>query len=354
VELDVVTIRDVAREAGVSIATVSRVYNRSALVREATNQHVRAVADRMDYWPNGAARSLTTSRSHALGVVLPDLFGEFFSEVIRGIDLCARRERYQVLVSSSHADTDALIATVQSMRGCIDGLVAMAPDSKSIAALRGFRRSFPMVLINPGRSVEDCGAISIANYEGAFTLAQHLLSLGHRSIAMIQGPPGNVDAEQRLKGFRAAMREAKADVSALEVPGDFTEVSGYQSVSRLLTSYPRPSAVFAANDYMAIGLMSALGDAGIRVPQDMAVAGFDDITIARYMSPPLTTVRVDAYQLGERAARQLLALARARSAIVESNEVLPAQLVVRKSCGSWKVQAGRATDRSDHSVMEEV
>src|SRR5439155_9636422 len=127
------TIRDVAREAGVSVATVSRVYNKSGPVSEVTARHVREVASRMDYWPNGVARSLITSRTHALGVLLPDLYGEFFSEVIRGIDLAARRSRFHVLVSSSHADHEALLAAVRSMRGRIDGLIAMAPDPESVA-----------------------------------------------------------------------------------------------------------------------------------------------------------------------------------------------------------------------------
>ncbi len=340
------TIRDVAREAGVSIATVSRVYNQTSLVSEPTVLHVRAVAARMDYWPNGAARSLITNRTNALGVLLPDLYGEFFSEVIRGIDLAARREKYQVLVSSSHSDTEALVAAVRSMRGRIDGLVAMAPDAHSAAAIRGFTRNFPVVLLEPGLEVGECGAISLDNYSGALEMGRHLLGLGHRGIATIRGPLGNVDAEERLRGFLAAFEEAEVPFNeSLVIQGDFTESSGFLCAELLLKHRPRPTAVFAANDCMAIGLISALRDAGLRVPQDLAVTGFDDIAIAHYMSPPLTTVRVDAYELGDRAVRQLVPLARGTKGAQCTHEIVPTSLVVRASCGSNQVRSAEAARR---------
>ncbi|MBI5837862.1 MAG: LacI family DNA-binding transcriptional regulator [Candidatus Eisenbacteria bacterium] len=340
------TIRDVAREAGVSIATVSRVYNKTALVSEETAQHVRAVASRMDYWPNGAARSLITNRTHAIGVLLPDLYGEFFSEVIRGIDLAARRERFQVLVSSSHADNDALVSAVRSMRGRIDGLIAMAPDARSVSAVQGFTRNFPIVLIDPGREVGECGAIAIANYDGAYEMVRHLHGLGHRSIATVRGPVGNFDAEERLRGYRDAMRDCGADSApVLEIQGDFTESSGYRAAAELLHQRPRPSAVFAANDYMAIGLIGALRDAGFRVPQDVAVTGFDDIAIAQYLTPPLTTVRVDAYELGERAVQQLLPMTRAKKSEPQPLQLLPTKLVIRSSCGSLRPEPVDAWSR---------
>jgi len=329
------TIRDVAREAGVSIATVSRVYNDSPLVSDDTRAHVRTVASRLDYIPNGAARSLITNRSHAIGVLLPDLYGEFFSEVIRGIDLAARRARFQVLVSSSHADTETLMAAVNSMRGRIDGLIAMAPDEKTTSALREFIRKFPVVLLNPGPVQADCGTLSIANFDGAYAMVRHLQSFGHRSIAMVKGPVGNIDAEERLRGYRTALRDSGIEPEpSLEVPGDFTEASGYEGALTLLQRQLRPTAVFAANDYMAIGLVSALRDSGLRVPDDIAVGGFDDIAISEYLSPPLTTVRVDAYTLGERAVMQILPFTRTRKPVIAHHEVVPTQLVLRRSCGS--------------------
>src|SRR5262245_40202484 len=201
------TIRDVAREAGVSIATISRLFNGSARVSDDTSRRVREVAERMGYWPNGAARSLITKRTHALGVLLPDLYGEFFSEVIRGIDLTARREGFHLVVSSSHADPGELLAALQTMRGRIDGLIAMAPALESPGAFEQSARQFPIVLINPGFDLESCASVRTDNLTGARDMVRHLASRGHREIAFIAGPDANRDALQRLQGYRATLRE---------------------------------------------------------------------------------------------------------------------------------------------------
>lgn len=337
------TIRDVAREAGVSIATVSRVFNQTALVSEVTALHVRGIASRLDYWPNSAARSLITQRTNAIGVLLPDLYGEFFSEVIRGIDLAARAEKYQVLVSSFHASAETIISTIRALRGRIDGLIAMVPDAEAHAAIQEFATRFPVVLLNPGASAPECGALSIANYDGAYAAVDHLARLGHKTIGMLRGPYGNLDADERARGYRDALHEHGLTwESALEVSGDFTESAGFRAAAEFVRMRPRPSAVFCANDYMAIGLLSALRDAEVRVPEDMAICGFDDIAIAHYLTPALTTVRVDACSLGERALRQLLPFARTRRPADGQREVLPASLVVRRSCGAPQADAGEA------------
>jgi len=331
----VATIRDVARLAGVSIATVSRVFNNSPRVSEESARRVRAAATRLDYWPNTGARSLTTSRTHALGVLLPDLFGEFFSEVIRGIDHAAREEKLQILVSSSHADTGELVTAARAMRGRIDGLIAMVPDNGAGSEIQQIVRRFPVVFMNPRTKMNGCNTVSIANYDGARAVVEHLVGLGHTRIATIRGPKGNADAEQRLRGYRDALRAAgQMPEPKLELQGDFTERSGFQCCAELLHLEPRPSAVFAANDYMAIGLLSALRDAGIDVPKAMAVTGFDDIAFARYLDPALTTVHVDAYGLGEQATRSLVPFMRASRPSRCTHIVLPATLAVRSSCGA--------------------
>src|SRR5689334_15686183 len=302
------TIKDVAREAGVSVATVSRVFNDSELVSDDTRQLVREVAGRMHYWPNGAARSLITNRTHALGVLLPDLYGDFFSELIRGIDMAARRAGLHLLVSSSHADTDALIAALRSMRGRIDALVVMAPDVDAARAIHDVALGFPVIVLDPGLGVTACDTLSIANQDGAYQVVRHLLALGHRRIATVTGPATNVDARQRVSGYRMALEEAHVPFDpALEIEGDFTEPSGVRAVGALLALERRPTAVFFGNDYMAVGALSALAEAGVRVPEDLAVAGFDDIAMARYVTPALTTVHVDLIELGSRAVERVLA-----------------------------------------------
>jgi LacI family transcriptional regulator len=331
----VATIRDVARLADVSIATVSRVFNGSTRVSDQTRHHVRSIAARVGYWPNTAARSLTTSRTSTLGVLLPDLYGEFYSEVIRGIDQAARRDGYQILISGSHADTLTLVTAARAMHGLVEGMIIMAPDDGSAAALQEIMESIPAVLLNPPCDNGSCNAISIANYDGAYAITEHLLALGHRRIAMVKGPSGNVDSEERLKGYRAAMLHAGIDPSPdLEFQGDFTEVSGCQAGRAAIQSIPRPTAMVAANDYMAIGLMSALREAGVRIPEEMAVTGFDDIEISQYVNPPLTSVHVDTYELGERAFQRWIQAARSGGPSSPAHEVLPTRLVVRQSCGS--------------------
>ncbi|HEU5322157.1 MAG TPA: LacI family DNA-binding transcriptional regulator, partial [Methylomirabilota bacterium] len=339
------TIKDVAREAGVSVATVSRVFNDSGRVNDETRRRVRAVAERLHFWPNGVARSLITNRTHAIGVLLPDLHGEFFSEVIRGIDLAARREGLHVLVSSSHSDTKELVTALRAMRGRIDGLVIMAPEPESIPAIRASAWGCPVVLLGPGGETHDFDTVSLANFDGAYAVVRHLQRLGHRRIATITGPPGNRDAQQRLEGYRAAMREVGVThTRALEVHGDFTEASGYQAMAAVLALSPRPGALFVANDMMAVGALGALREAGLRVPADLALAGFDDIALARHLSPPLTTVHVDAYQLGERALQRLLRRDPGEPAPGHSHEVLPTWLVVRSSCGASPAEGRRSTD----------
>ena len=177
--------------------------------------------------------------------------------------------------------------------------------------------------------------MSIANFDGARAITQHLLGHGHRCIAMIRGPVGNVDSDERLRGYHDALRGAGIQPSPLlELAGDFTESSGYRVAAELLKRKPRPTAVFAANDSMAVGLLSALGSLGVSVPGDLGVVGFDDIAIARYMNPPLTTVRVDAFGLGQHAVRMMLYRVRTPEPVPVRHEVLPAPVVVRRSCGS--------------------
>ena len=352
-EPSVATIKDVAREAGVSVATVSRVFNDRSVVSADTAQTVRDVATRLNYWPNAAARSLITSRTHTLGVLLPDMHGEFFSGVIRGLDVTARRHGFHLLVSSSHAGTEELVSVLRSMRGRIDGLVVMAPNVETPAAIRDWVSDTPVVLIDPRGGYEGFDSVSIANFEGAHSIVSHLITLGHRRIATVTGPQRNADAVLRLNGYREALRAGGAELSPeLEIAGDFTEPSGHTAILSLLKLTPRPTAVFVGNDHMALGVMRSLADAGVRVPEDMAVAGFDDIETARYLSPPLTTMRVDTFELGARAVERLLVIvaAHAQGQIAERmHQVLPATLVIRGSCGSG---AGRAislnTDRHNH------
>jgi LacI family transcriptional regulator len=329
-----ITIKDVAREAGVSVATVSRVYSGADRVSEPTRLRVREVGSRLGYSPHGAARSLITRKTNTLGVLLPDLYGEFFSEVIRGIDQAAQRGGYHLLVSSAHEESATFEAALRSMRGRVDGLIVMSPGLDAVAALRSLPAAFPVVLLNSAANGDRLDSIGIANYEGAYAMVRHLLDLGHRRIAIITGAAGNFDAGERMRGYRAALAGAGiAPEPGWELPGDFSESSGYAAAIALLELDPRPGAVFATNDSMAIGALSRLREAGLEIPGDVSVAGFDDIPMARYMNPPLTSVHVDISALGELATERLLAGIRHREA-AGHHATLPATLMIRESCGA--------------------
>jgi LacI family transcriptional regulator len=329
------TIRDVARASNVSIATVSRVFNDSPLVSEDTRLRVVAAGSRLGYWPNGIARSLITNRTHTLGLLLPDLHGEFFSEVIHGVDLMSRSKGFHLLVSRSSSSAEELTDALRSMRGRVDGLVVMAPDVDASRALRHAAGHVPIVLLNPECALPGCDTVTIANVQGAHDVVRHLIGLGHRRIATLTGPTQNIDARQRLEGYRAALAEAGLDAAAeLEFHGDFTERSGYEAALELLRQQGRTTAIFVANDHMAVGVMGALQESGRKVPDDYALAGFDDIPMARYMTPPLTTVHVDLLALGQRAVELLTDPGRTEGPAEGRHEVLATTLVVRGSCGA--------------------
>ena len=333
----IVTIKDVARNAGVSVATVSRVFNASNLVNEDTMLRVQEVARRMGYVPHVGARNLVTRRTSTIGVLLPDLYGEFFSEVIRGIDETAHRSGYHLLVSSARQAGPPFEAALGAMRGRVDGLIVMSPYLDSETFRRTLTHGSPVVLLSCPPGVTSCDTLSIANFEGARDVTRHLARLGHRRIAMIQGARGNYDAAERLRGYQAAVVESGLPGSAeLLIPGDFSEAGGHAAAERILRLTDRPTAVFAANDCMAIGALSAFREAGLLVPDDIALAGFDDIPMARYVHPPLTSVRVDISVLGERATARLLDLMQSPARSEPTHETLATALVVRRSCGAQR------------------
>jgi LacI family transcriptional regulator len=273
--------------------------------------------------------------------------------VIRGIDLVAQRSGYHMLVSSSHSEQQALEAALGAMRGRVDGLIVMSPDLDQ-RTLRSSLAACPaVVLLNCAARTADFDAIKIDNVGGAAAMTRHLLGMGHRRIAFISGAAGNVDAEERRRGYRSAMRAAKVERDPLmEIDGDFTESGGYRAAKALLGIEDRPTAIFAANDSMAIGALSALREAGVSVPEEIAVTGFDDIPIAQYTSPPLTSVHVPILDLGERATEQLVQSITTTRRRRRTCETLPTALVVRQSCGAST--NGFTRDRSRASSSLEV
>jgi DNA-binding LacI/PurR family transcriptional regulator len=320
---------DVARLAGVSHQTVSRVLNDHPSVRPDTRDRVRSAIDRLGYRPNSAARILVTGRSQILGVISFDttLYGP--ASTIYGIEQAAREAGYFVSIASLPA------LDVESVRDAVDRLIAqsvagimvVAPLVSAAEAVTVLPAHLPVVLVQGG---PDAGVpeVIVDHESGARQAVEHLLRLGHRSVWHVRGPEGWIESQARLAGWRAALDEASAKVPGV-LPGDWSARSGYLA-GRRLAKMRSVSAVFAANDQMSLGLLRALHEAGRRVPEDVSVIGFDDIPEAAYLTPPLTTIRQDFAEVGRRSLNLMLAQL-ASGNRMDSKVIVPAQIVVRQS-----------------------
>lgn len=328
------TIVDVAREARVSVASVSRVINGHTNVTAATRQRIVEVVERLRYVPHTTARSLITKRTHVIGVLLPDLYGGFFSELIRGIDSAARELQLHLLVSSSHGDVAEMAAAIRAMRGRLEGLLVLAPQLDA-AGLGELDAEVPTVFMNSRVADGVSSSLAIDSYGGARAMVRHLIARGHQAIAHVTGPVDNFDSHERERGYRDELAASAPGRRPVVVRGDFTETSGYTAGRTLGTELPRPDAVFAANDVMAIGCLSAFDALGLAVPGDIAVTGFDDIPLAAFVRPTLTTMRVPIVELGRGAVIQLAA-AIADPALPPITTTLQPELVVRESCAAAK------------------
>jgi LacI family transcriptional regulator len=322
------TIKDVARAAGVSVASVSRALNGHESVTAQTRERILRAAGELRYVPHAGARSLITRRTDTVGVLLPDLHGEFFSELIRGMDQAARARGLHLLISSSHGSASEAALALRTLQGRVDGLLVMSPHADTRMLASNLPATLPTVLMNTRVASGEYAALSVDNYGGATAMMRHLLGQGFRRIAFIGGPGNNFDADERLRGYREVLAQNGGEERIFG--GDFSEDSGYRAGLLIAALRERPDAIFAANDMMALGCLFALTEHGLSVPDDIALAGFDDIPIARFVTPPLTTVRVRIAELGRLALERLAAL-------IETGDAAPAagplacELIVRPS-----------------------
>ena len=330
------TIKDVAREADVSVASVSRVLNGVGRVGETTRQKILRTAERLHYVPHAGARSLITRRTATIGMVLPDFHGEFFSEMLRGADGEARSRGLHLLVSTSHGDTDEAAAAIRSMRGRVDGLLVMSPHLDAEFVSAHLPQTLPAVLLN-APAINGRPGINVEHYSGAATMVRHLAGRPRRRIAHIAGPAENIDAAERLRGYLDARPEPLGD--AYVIHGDFSMASGYAAAIALSRLRPLPDAIFAANDMMAVGCVEGLRSVGLDVPGDIAVGGFDDIPLSALIRPALTTMRIEVAALGALALRRLKALVDAPGSDEPGEDTIVPELVVRESCGAGRENA---------------
>lgn len=301
------TIGQVAQAAGVSPSTVSRVLNGTAVVSEAKKHAIDEAIALLGFVPNPIARGLAGGRTFSVGVVTQALDSPFYGTAMRGIEDELVPGGYNALFVSGHwnAAVEArCIEVLQSRR--VDGVIVLT-GRLTDQLLKSYARMQPLVVT--GRSLKAPGlfAMHFDNFEGGRLATQHLLQLGHRRIAFIAGDSDHPDATERLRGYQAALEQAGiAYEPNLVVPGEYLEVSGLLAVDRLLGTGQRFTAIFAANDQMAVGAALGLQRRSLRVPEDVSIVGFDDLPTSQYAIPPLTSVEQPAYELGRLAAQGLL------------------------------------------------
>jgi Transcriptional regulators len=327
----------------VSAATVSRVHHRSAPVASETRDRVEAAIAELDYTPSHLGQSLATRRHAALGIVFPDLSGPYFAEVLRGFEDETTRAGEAVVVLSTHG-REALAARIRTMAGRVDGLLMLGrtvPD-ETIAELLAAGR--PVVLL-ARPPVGDADSIHAENRDAAQRLTAHLLDHGHRRIAFIGDPESSPDGAERWQGFLGAHEAGHLSLPDPPLLSPYREQEGYAAVEALLGREAGITALFCANDEIALGAYAAVQEAGLEVGRDIAVTGWDDVPIARHVSPPLTTVHQPMYELGALGARTLrerLASGGTSGHRGPLHQVLATQLVIRASCGCGQPQGGTA------------
>ncbi|MED4979039.1 LacI family DNA-binding transcriptional regulator [Geobacillus stearothermophilus] len=327
------SIKDVAKRANVSTATVSRVLRNTGNVTEETRQRVLEAIEALNYQPNVLGRYLRRMETETVLVVVPDIMNPFFSKVLRGIEAVALKHGYQVLLGDTQNDArlEEQYLNVLPQRQ-VDGMIFLTARIRK-ELMEEMARQFPIVLACEYLEGADIPTVSIDNISSARKATEHLIRLGHCRIAHLSGPMNIILSRDRLRGYQQALaqHELEAD-AALVQEGDFTYESGYHLTLKLLALEKPPTAIFAANDEMAIGAIKAVRHRGGRVPDDVAVVGFDDIQMASIFEPSLTTIAQPMFEIGQKAMELLLALIEGTSAR-RRQLVLPDRLVIRDSCG---------------------
>ncbi|MBF4463103.1 MULTISPECIES: LacI family DNA-binding transcriptional regulator [unclassified Rathayibacter] len=325
------TIRDVAERAGVSYQTVSRVLNDSPQLRPRTRERVLAAIDALGFRPSAAARALATSRSELIGILAAESHSFYgTATAMAAIEQAARDAGYRVLIVNAAPDAASLAEGLTHLqRESVEALVVVAPQERALDAIESLAIGVPFVTLGAaGRGADP--RLLVDQAAGARLAADHLLALSHTQIAHLAGPQHWVEAHARLDGFAARMSEAGLEPARV-IAGDWSAESGYRAGQRLLDEVPGLTAVFAGNDQMALGLLHACGERGVRVPAELSVVGFDDVPEAAHYSPPLTTVRQDFAEVGQRTVGVVLAELRGEPAAVD--KPVPPVLVERCSTG---------------------
>ncbi|MCL6712535.1 LacI family DNA-binding transcriptional regulator [Pseudoxanthomonas sp. z9] len=305
------TIYDIAKHVGVSAGTVSRALSRPEKVLPATRTRIEQAAAALGYVPNTVARTLKTQRSSKILVTVPDIANPFFAQILQGAEEAAQAADYAVLLGDTQHQPDREERYAQMLpRNEADGLIVLGhrlpPTAQEI--VRQLGATAPVVNGSEFDPALGIPSVHIDNAAAARTAMEHLYGLGHERIAVIGGPPDNPLHQQRLEGARVAARARGRLRQLTIVPGDFSVESGYAAAKQLLGQAAAPTAAFCFSDQMALGMLAACRDLGVRVPEDFSIVGFDDLASSRYLNPPLTTISQPMREIGMRAVKLLLAI----------------------------------------------
>src|SRR5215216_8204847 len=326
------TIREVAESAGVSYATVSHVINNTRLVSPQTRERVLAAMDALHYRPNALARSLRQGKTNTIGLVLPDSANPFFAEISRTIEDEAFKKGYSVFLCNTELDTQRELFYVDVLsKKQVDGIIFVAAGDQADSLDFLLRENMPVVMIDRDVPNVEVDAVLTDNQLGGFLATRHLLELGHQRIACIAGPSSITPSAERIIGYRRALEQAGLFYDEnLIVRGDYHAQSGLEITHSILMTNPRPTAIFALNDLMALGALRAAAEANYSVPRDLAVVGYDNLELARFTNPPLTTIAQPKKEIGAQAVH-LLVDRMSQKSRPPSRLVLPPELIVRRS-----------------------
>ncbi len=331
-----VTIVDVAREAGVSFSTVSRVVNNFKHVKPETRDRVEKAMKKLGYVANLKARSLAGGRSQVIGMLIYELDTSYHIEIVRGVDAEITNSEYDLMLSTTHKRKRKESAYVtQLTQGMVDGFLFVLPRNLEAYTEDLDRQQFPYVLIDhPGIDNSMSSTITVTNWQGAYDATQYLIDLGHQRIGFITGFIEVASAQERLAGYQTAIRDNGLFVDPeLICKGDFLEESGYEAAKKFLNLAKPPTAIFASSDMCAFGAMKVVNESGYRVPEDVSIIGFDDVPEASFMRPMLTTVRQPLREMGQLATRMLLE--RIDDPTMPPVQVeIATELIIRDSCQS--------------------
>jgi len=339
-----VTLADVAQAAGVSVSTASRALTDSEhSVREETRQRVLRIAREVGYRPNLLARGLRGGQTFTVGIITESISDYFTSTIVRGIHDHLRQAGYSSTIVNCDGDPGAEADAIRTLTGRpTDGVILVDTHVHSSSSVLP-EGSFPYVFVNRRAQSEarNCFCVVPANRQGARTVVEHLVGLGHRRIGYVNGPDGWEASAQRLAGYQDVLRSSGIALDpALVRTGDWSMDGGYEAAHDLLISRDPPTAIFAANDEMAVGVMYCAVDMGVNVPEDVAIVGFDDKQLARFVRPALTTLHMPLVEMGD-AAAQLLLDQLAGDVIRDKGVEVPGYLIVRESCGARRVGSNR-------------